>query len=300
MTGDAKNKADRIDDAARDWFLRLNEPGVSSSDRRAFDAWRRADPAHAAAYAEVEATMRDLSASLSPRRRRRRGPVATALAAACLAVFFAPEVLLRIQADHRTATGKPEEIELPDGGIAHLNTASALAIRYTTDRRIVELLRGEAVFEVVSDPSNPFSVVAMGAEAVATGTVYSLRLDDRITVTVLEGAVEVSSGDRMKEITAGQALRFSSDQPPGDQLTASDTALAWRDGFIDLNDMRLDAAVTEIDRYLPGRTLIYGEAAASRVGGQIALDDLETGLEAIALTVGAEITWITPYLRIMR
>jgi transmembrane sensor len=43
----------RISKAAADWYARLRAPGCSAADREAFEQWRDADPAHAAAYASA-------------------------------------------------------------------------------------------------------------------------------------------------------------------------------------------------------------------------------------------------------
>ncbi|MEO0958276.1 MAG: hypothetical protein AAFY66_07410 [Pseudomonadota bacterium] len=47
-------------------------------------------------------------------------------------------------------------------------------------------------------------------------------------------------------------------------------------------------------------SIVVGQASAADVAGQIAIDAAGEGLMAIAATVGAEVTWITPYLRIIR
>ncbi|MEM6900588.1 MAG: FecR domain-containing protein [Pseudomonadota bacterium] len=298
MQNDFHDEDERIADAARDWYLRLSEPNVTRRERQAFEAWRREDAAHAAAYAEIETAMRDLSVSFAPRRRR--WPVAALVLLAVLALAFGPEAVLRLQADHVTEIGEQAQIRLPDGGIAHLNTDSALAVRYGSERRVVSLLQGEAVFDVISNPERPFIVESEGGKAVAIGTVYGVRIAEQVTVSVFNGSVAVSSAGAHRDLSAGEAADFSEDFGLGTTRTVKNAAFAWRDGFLVFDGMSLREAVAEIDRYLPGVSVPVGPAATVAVGGQIALDQLEDGLIAVASLADARVFWVTPYLRIIR
>lgn len=52
------NRADR----AVDWFVDLEAPTATDHDRRRFQSWHRADPAHTRAYQEMESLWRDMGA----------------------------------------------------------------------------------------------------------------------------------------------------------------------------------------------------------------------------------------------
>ena len=52
------NRADR----AVDWFVDLEAPTATDHDRRRFQSWRRADPAHAREYQDMEGLWRDMGA----------------------------------------------------------------------------------------------------------------------------------------------------------------------------------------------------------------------------------------------
>ncbi len=63
--------------------------------------------------------------SMSPQRRRNRaglGLAATVLAA-CLALYFLPDLKLRLQADHLTGVAELRELTLEDGSVVHLDAA---------------------------------------------------------------------------------------------------------------------------------------------------------------------------------
>ena len=49
--------------AAAAWVARLSSSDATEADRRAFEAWHAADPAHATAYAEMDALWEAAKAS---------------------------------------------------------------------------------------------------------------------------------------------------------------------------------------------------------------------------------------------
>src|SRR3546814_3411680 len=70
---------------------------------------------------------------------------------------------------------------------------SAVATHYAADRRTVDLLRGEAFFQVESDRSRPFRVRADAVTVTVTGTAFDVGLTDgTLSVAVSEGIVERS------------------------------------------------------------------------------------------------------------
>ena len=178
------------------------------------------------------------------------------------------DVRTALLADYATAAGAQRSVTLPDGSIAHLNTDTAIAVSYAADERRVDLLRGEAFFEVMPDPAKPFRVMAVDGAVQAVGTAFVVRTwADRATVAVTDGAVVVTSpglpGDQgvSVEVRRGQATRYHQGQAP-EAASATDVASAalWRNGGILIDNLPLDQAVAELDRYRPGRILLLGAA----------------------------------------
>lgn len=321
-----------IDDAAQDWFLLLRSSAADDAMRRRFQAWFEADPRHAAAYREVAALWSDIgdlenafaAAPAVPERRRYavlsgrawRKPVlwfGTGLAAACvaLAMFLAPPLLVSLTADHVTAAGEQQRIDLPDGSVAWLNTDTAIEVRYRAEERLVELLKGEAQFEVRRDLGRPFSVLAADGRSTALGTVYGVRLaDGGAIVSVVEGRVQVRSpadeptgGDPRHQavLTAGQAVAYGEGAPPGPVETARRNAVAWREGHIAIDDLPLAEALSEIDRYHPGRIVTLSDLSdADHVTGRLSIRDLDAGLDALAAAQGLSLIRISDYLVLVR
>ncbi len=65
--------------------------------------------------------------------------------------------------------------QLPDGSELHLNTDSAVTVRYTRSERVVEIARGQALFTVARDDHRRFRVAAGDAHAIAVGTEFDIH-----------------------------------------------------------------------------------------------------------------------------
>ncbi len=92
-----------------------------------------------------------------------------------------------------TSIGKHSTHTLEDGSILWLNSNSQVEVNYTDSKRIVNLVKGEAHFEVASDAERPFEVFAGNRMVKAIGTAFSVyRLDDKIEVMVTEGKVQLA------------------------------------------------------------------------------------------------------------
>lgn len=114
---------------------------------------------------------------------------------AALSVLLAiGAAFLYLHSSNRYVTGVGEQhvIPLEDGSVVTLNTSSEVRLRYTDARRDVELISGQASFEVAKDPRRPFVVRAGGGEVRAVGTVFDVYKEQRkVTVTLIQGKVAV-------------------------------------------------------------------------------------------------------------
>lgn len=254
---------------------------------------------------------------VSPARRRsgRRLIAAGSLAAACLAlfVFFGDWLSTALLADHRTAEGEQATATLPDGSLVHLNTDSALTVDYSGAERRVALLRGEVLFEVSSDPDRPFRVTAADGVIEAVGTAFVVRRGaDAASIAVTEGKVSVTSpakgpAEGVAEGTTvlaaqGQRTRYRSGGPPRPAEAFDPATVAvWRQGLIVIDDLPLDRALAELDRYRPGRiVLMPGVTDYRSVSGAFDVAKVDAAIAGIAATHGLSVTELTRYLLILR
>lgn len=210
-----------IETEAMTW-LAEREEGFAPGRAAAFEAWRRRDPRHASAVAELELVLAQLDGlatqreevnahfdrvspppppgRVSPARvadvRWWRPVVVSALAAALLLGAFLGFRTLQSPAGpetrYATTTAGYERARLADGSTLELNTASAARVQFTAAERRVELEAGEAHFEVAHDTARPFVVRAGGVVVRAVGTAFNVRfVAGAVEVTVTEGKVAV-------------------------------------------------------------------------------------------------------------
>lgn len=318
-------------DAALEWFALLQGYPDDHRLRAKFEAWRRADTVNERAFAEVAGVWelaeldviagdlagavrgaRTTGAVTTIRRSRRRSRTRThaAMAAAALILIAVgvrqyPAIMLNLRADYQTATGVQEEITLPDGSHMMLNTASAVALDFEGGKRSVTLLQGEAYFDVVPDPSRPFTVVAAFFEVEVKGTAFAARTGPKEDTVVLErGLVEVA---RLAAATDTVALR------PGESITATATALSgvtsahiatslsWRHGRLVFENEPFAQVLGEISRYYSRSIFVTSDRIGNaRVTGNYRLDNPERTIRSLAATVGATVTRIPGGILILR
>ena len=159
----------------------------------------RADDTDGVVPLEASMPVRDCPRSASGSRDR--WSFATSIAAVVL--VLAASVLwwmrdgefLGLPKTYQTAHGEQTVAQLPDGTELHLNTDSAVTVRYTRSERVVEIARGQALFTVARDDHRRFRVAAGDVHVLAVGTRFdSYRKPDATIVTVVEGSVAVLSG----------------------------------------------------------------------------------------------------------
>lgn len=321
--GPEDERQDEVTGAARDWVLRLASGDLGEEDLLRFRQWLTAAASHRAAF-EAERRFWSRLGAMRPEPARpgrhgwaapRRGwrfrrVLAGALAAACLAaVLLLGTGILRLpEGDYRTAEGGQRSVTLPDGSVARLNTDTAIALDYAAGERRVRLLRGEALFEVVADRGRPFRVAAAKGVTEAIGTAFVVRIGpEATTVTVTEGTVGVTApagatpGGATVRVAQGQRTSYRDGEAPLPVAPADGAAALWRQGIIRIDDLPLDEALAELDRYRPGRILLLGSGAAYRsVSGAFDVGDVDGAIAGLAATHGLRVTMITPYLVILR
>lgn len=325
--------AERASNEATDWLILLQEEPGDADLRRRFDEWLKASPENESAWASTK-TFSDVAALLpaarasseapsvaSPRGgaaelsrlRTRAGrrwamPVLALAAAACLAVWAGPTMLLHLRADHVTGTAELRQIDLPDGSRVTLAPASAIAVLDDPRGRSVRLLSGEAFFQVRPDPTRPFRVTARDVEATVLGTSFDVRLgSDDVAVSVEEGIVAVAAAGEPVEsgakLVAGQFVRVASGSVTRGMIRGSDPpelVAAWRHGQLYAQETRLGDAIDQLRRYYGGTIVLTDDKLADRrVTGAYNLADPEDALRGMARVHGATVRRITPWLLIV-
>lgn len=268
---------------AAEWVARMHSGTMSTADHVALEAWLAHRPENRRDYDKIRSvwTMaQDLQSSAVARahlareraRRRSAGPrsrplvlgLGLGLAAAMVALTILP-----LRDVYATGAGEVRTVTLDDGSTVWLNGDSRLRVDFTAPIRRVVLERGEAFFKVAHDANRPFVVEAEPERITVTGTEFNVRrAPASVEVAVSEGHVKVDStnadGEATRPVTAlsaGDDAHFAVGQviPAVAHSTAVQHKGAWREGKIYLDDVHLDAALEEINRYSRAKVSVADE-----------------------------------------
>jgi len=195
-----------------------------------------------------------------------RRPVVRWAAVACCAIFL---IVFAIHNSHRptipessvtttiplpTVTQSSSNVvydTLPDGSKVVLNRGSQLSYSSDfgqADRQV--LLSGEAYFDIEKDAEKPFIVRADGLKIRVTGTKFNVAAYDQntqTTVTLLEGGVRISNPLFDADLLPNEQLVYTrSSNELVKRVCDSEAAIAWIDGNMDYDDIRLEELVLRL------------------------------------------------------
>jgi transmembrane sensor len=331
------SEEERIAAQAAQWVVQLSadDEAARITAQRDFDAWKTADPRHAAMAARVEGFIgrvqnlrgadgnrhqparAALNATFTLQQKRSNrikqirqvkrigAVVAIALALglpAWIAVKAFPPAYLA--ADMRTVTGKWETRVLADGSSITLNSASAVNLHFDAARRTLELVQGEILVDVAKDPGRPFVVETTHGSVRALGTRFVVsREADATVLNMLESRVAVRTAqqdpDHPTIVTAGQRLRFTAERIGTiEDIDARSIADAWKFHQLVVRNQSLPEVLDALDRYRPGAISYNREQIAGiNVSAVLPLDDTGRALQLLANSFPAlRIRTFSPYL----
>jgi transmembrane sensor len=223
----------------------------------------------------------------APARFGRPSQIWALAASLLICTIFGAEALQVYGHDYVTGPGETRAVVLADGARITMSGRSALDVSYKNGARQVNLARGEAYFDVVHDPSRPFSVTAGRGEVRDIGTAFSVRrTGDGATVVVARGEVEVAPaapGAPSARLTSDQTVAYDGRGESAVRATNASEALSWTQGRLNLENRSLADAVTEINRYYKGRlVLLDGAAGARRINAAVDLERIDDWLAALS------------------
>lgn len=299
------------------WLLALEEEPDNAELRARFEAWLAASADNRSAWSDTGEVHRLIgSPAYAAHRARRevrpppRRPagrrVALALAglavAACIALFALPGVMLRLEADHLTATAETRSLMLDDGSSVALAPDSAIEI-VPGSGRTLRLLKGEALFQVTRDPDRPFRVLANGVETTVLGTEFDVRLQEGgAVVAVREGLVRVDRpAERISErLGAGDWVSVAASGVMARGEVPSKEVAAWQSGRIVARDRSIADIVDEVRRSFGGAIVVTSAAfGRQRVTGVYNLSDPVAALRAAVAVHGGTVRQLSPWLLIV-
>jgi transmembrane sensor len=307
-------RLEEIHEQAAEWVLRTAD-NVEADVQAELEAWLARSPEHEVAYARELSSWRRLDTLAEAQAGNvraftpRRAPMAGAAgkpgrgrptlqgrraAIAAMALLGAGLAAAALWASsppaYATAVGESRIIVLKDGTRVQLNTNSKVVVRYGPSQRTVDLVQGEAGFEVSPNKARPFVVEAHKQRVKAVGTAFNVRTGaEGVVVLVSKGVVDVSpdTGDGAAppaRLVQGMIGHFTDHDAATHTASPAEVerALAWRYGAIVLDGQTLKSAVAEFNRYNARQLAIRDPGIENMtLGGYFQASDLDSLLRAL-------------------
>lgn len=295
-----------IDWQAREWLRLFASGRVTQEDARLFAAWKARDPEHILALRQAQAEWQMLgkagviaraqdAASGEGQRlaahgwqRRRLLGMGLAGGAAAVALTVYPPLGLwpsinELTADYRTAKGEQRHVQPMPGLDLLLNTQTTLKVTSQHHINAYELLSGELAVICRQDQGGTEIIAGKGTVQLGMSEIeVRITQNGRVNLQCESGRIVLAHPNGMVELLANRRLTYNN-QHISPVTLAQDGASAWRSGFIVFRQTLLGEAITEINRYRPGKVILLDEQSANRqLSGRYSIRDLDQLLAQIS------------------
>jgi len=327
--------SDQINKQAAEWFTLMQSADVSAEDRQELNNWLSEHTDHQQAYQQIELVWQslgelsgteegaELSRSVEPLSTRLKAFLselvpapryAMSFAVACVAVviMLLPEPSKPITAYYSTKAGEIKTITLADSSEITLGAKSQLSTVISDAERSVNLLSGEAFFDVAKDRQKPFFVTTNNLSVEVVGTQFNVQqVRDSVSVAVVEGIVNIfgeSIQDPQSEflpavvLTAGQSVvkEAGAAFEAVSAVSVSDTG-AWRMGRLIYRDIPLADIVADAGRYIDSKILLQSDELADvKVTMTLRTDQVSQLPEMLSQTLPLQVHVISDSITLLK
>jgi ferric-dicitrate binding protein FerR (iron transport regulator) len=214
--------------------------------------------------------------------------IGSVAAAAAILIFFFSNLfnLNVIENSVSTSFAEVNPVYLPDSSCIILNSNSTLDYKFENISGIRSVsLNGDALFNVKK--GKLFTVNFNGGEVKVTGTSFyvSAYSKDMLQVDCTEGSVEVTLGDDLVKLSAGQGVKSYNGKVSGTYECSPTEVNERLSGVFNWNKVNLSEPV-EFLGYRFGYETVIDESLAQRsFSGKVDLNNLNEGLLIISLAM---------------
>lgn len=145
-------------------------------------------------------------------------------------------------------SGKSMALTLEDGTEIWLNADSRLEypVIFARDSRKVNLIAGEALFDVAKDSDRPFTVSTYASDIVVTGTRFNVIADEEdnmFSTALLDGEIRIKSKINEREeyiLKPNDIVTMLDGHLYIEELTDPSTADCWTKGLVNISGVPFD------------------------------------------------------------
>lgn len=214
-------------------------------------------------------------------------PAVTIAAVCTIIIFNFPAHNIQETLSYHTAVGEQKTITLADKSTITLNTNTALKVIFNENFRTIHLVKGEAIFTVAKNPERPFMVHTGSGIVQAIGTEFNIYINEtdpqKVIVTVLEGKIMIKDEENNSQkvilplLKSGQKITLAALLNEQDILKSDISNMAsWRSGKVIFQDITLQQAVLNHNRYSKTKIIIEDQSLGARkISGTFKLGDTE-------------------------
>lgn len=286
--------------AAIDWKIIHETKTLSPSERQKFEQWLAADSANQLLWDKLGAVLqtpiqqvqqlgdhkavRSVVSSSSHEIKRRAFLSATlGLSLYGFWQFEQTNQAEKLFADLSSKNGERLIHSFSDGSQVLLNAKSVANVYISEHSHRIHLYQGQVLATTGKNKDRQFLITTEHGSAEALGTEFLLVKKAHCSlVVVLKHQVRIRTEQgRSHVLNAGESARFTADKIEPLQQDLRHLA-AWRNGFLEVQDMPLKDVIAAINDYHPGWIRLADDVASLRVFGVFQLDESYLALQALS------------------
>lgn len=172
-----------------------------------------------------------------------------------------------------TNRGRQWELTLSDGTRVWLNSESSIRypLSFNGKERIVEIT-GEAYFEVVHNPRQPFKVQVKNQVIEDLGTTFNINAyQHHVATTLLSGSLRVHLGDRSALLKPGQQANVDNSIDLKYAVN-TEAVTAWKNGLFQFDNADLQTIMSQLGRWYNVNVVYSDQPRTRRFSGKIPRD----------------------------
>lgn len=299
---------------AAEWMLaRQMSPHWSDAEQAKLDAWMSESTLHEVTFWRLEETWiraKRLKALHAPMRaapirdvpRRRPYVVGVAVAmVACAAIVagnWSSEFFRPAMRTYSTPVGGHLSLTLADGSKIDLNTDTTITVSMSAKHRSATLQKGEALFSIRHDSSDPFVASVGNHRVIDLGTQFSMRMDQsRVSVALIEGSARFETARpngsvQTTDMSPGDVIRATHDSMSVSKSLPQDlkNRVAWRRGLLVFHNTMFADAIQELNRYNDEKVVIADASVGKlSIGGTFFENDVHAVLNVAQQVFGLSV-----------